>query len=97
MHIVYYTYVCVRMNKQHILYFFFLTVVLFEVVVFAEQCVVLLPRLEVESLSRGQLLAADGAGEATQVVDFVPGLADVVLREDPFAATSALGTETSKK
>ena len=67
--------------------------VLLEVVVLAEQGVVL-AGLEVEHLARRELLAADGAGEAAQVVHLLPRLPHVVLRQDALPAPRALRPET---
>ena len=67
--------------------------VLLEVVVLAEQGVVL-AGLEVEHLARRELLAAHGAGEAAQVVHLLPRLPHVVLRQDALPAPRALRPET---
>ena len=63
-----------------------------EVVVLAEERAVL-RRAQVEHLPRGELLPAGGAGEASEVVDAVAGLAHVVVGQDALAAPGALGTE----
>lgn len=68
---------------------------LFEVVFFAQERLLVGP--EVQDLAGGQLLRADRAGEAAEVVDLFPGLADVVLGQDAIPTTGAFGTETSKK
>ena len=68
--------------------------VVLEVVVLAEQGVVAVAGLEVEHLAGGELLGADGAGEAAQVVHLVPRLPHVVLRQDAVAAPRALRAET---
>ena len=68
---------------------------MFEVVVLAEQRVV--PGLEVEDLAGRELLRAHRAGEAAQVVDLLPRLPHVVLRNDPLAATRALWSVTPEE
>lgn len=71
-----------------------LTLMSSEVVILADQAVV--SGLQVKDLTGGQLLVADSAGEASQVVDFIPGLPHEILVMNGLSTTSTLGSETPR-
>lgn len=66
-----------------------------EVVLLAQELRVVVAGAQVQDLAGRELFGAGRAGEASQVVHLVSGLADVVLGQDALLAAAALGAEAS--